>query len=534
MNDKPKPQGKCIDVNGDVAIFERFADLAYETGSKTSDPCIALLTWFGNGKQIFQDLLKVDDGWQVALLEEKAVITRERDYTWSVGRGPVQSKKIKVIDLHLKNVEGCPEPLANEGKTERLINTLWQHKKEEETPIRYIVNMFGSLKYLPLLLARCPWITVLNLKPSDAMLLEGAEPGEHPHQEATGRRELFHTYDEFSNLPELKWIINGFAEEFDKIMIGGLSGQAKTLLPLAINRALLTCEALFGYFEVPAAEHKTLYLIPEEGAAKFKRRLKLFGLLEFMRDDSLLVRTLSKGPTVPLTDPGILHAAKGRHVFLDTAVRFGTGDESSARDTADGLAQSIFSLEQAGAASIWGAHHSPKSFEKENYMKLENVLRGSGDIGAMLSTAYGVRQLDDNRKRTWLHIENIKPRDIEPPPPFQLEGKPWIDQGLGFKMISKPGETGLLADYLDVNTGRTAMTDEAARLQAALDVIQEKKSTHKVGKELNVNHTTVLRWVKGCRNEADKLKMDVEQYIGKKLSQEKTFDETQLSLPQGE
>ena len=70
--DKSKPQGKCIDVNGDTAIFKRLASLAYETGSKASDPCEAMLTHFGNGMEIFGDLLEVHDGWQVgATLKKK-------------------------------------------------------------------------------------------------------------------------------------------------------------------------------------------------------------------------------------------------------------------------------------------------------------------------------------------------------------------------------------------------------------------------------------------------------------------------------
>jgi len=46
----------------------------------------------------------------------------------------------------------------------------------------------------------------------------------------------------------------------------------------------------------------------------------------------------------------------------------------------------LFGLQRAGARIITGAHHSPNSFGKDTFMTLENVLRGSGDIGAMLVT----------------------------------------------------------------------------------------------------------------------------------------------------
>jgi hypothetical protein len=141
--------------------------------------------------------------------------------------------------------------------------------------------------------------------------------------------------------------------------------------------------------------------------------LQLFGIYSALaqNDERLLVRTLSKGPTPCLSDPRILFAVKGAHVFLDTAARFGEGDENSAGDNMRGLASDIFALLGAGARSVIAAHHSPKPFARENVMRLENVLRGSGDIGAILTTAWGVKQLD--AAANIIHIENVKPRDFQ-------------------------------------------------------------------------------------------------------------------------
>ena len=55
-------------------------------------------------------------------------------------------------------------------------------------------------------------------------------------------------------------------------------------------------------------------------------------------------------------------------------------------------------------------------------MALETVLRGTGDIGAMVSVAYGVRMID--RNKTLVHVENIKSRDFVSPPAFQIRGDP--------------------------------------------------------------------------------------------------------------
>jgi hypothetical protein len=158
----------------------------------------------------------------------------------------------------------------------------------------------------------------------------------------------------------------------------------------------------------------------------------------------LLVRTLSKGPTPCLSDPRILFAVRGAHVFLDTASRFGEGDENSAGDNMRGLASDIFALLGSGARSVIAAHHSPKPFARENVMRLENVLRGSGDIGAMLTTAWGVKQLDATANV--IHIENVKPRDFQPCGPFQIIGRPHIDESGDFRIFKLPGECGPLMD----------------------------------------------------------------------------------------
>jgi hypothetical protein len=88
-----------------------------------------------------------------------------------------------------------------------------------------------------------------------------------------------------------------------------------------------------------------------------------------------------------------------------------TGDENSAAEQR-AFADSLFALQRAGARTITGAHHSPKSFGKDTYMTLENVLRGSGDIGAMLATCWGLSQIDSSSTR--IYIQNVKARISRP------------------------------------------------------------------------------------------------------------------------
>lgn len=112
-----------------------------------------------------------------------------------------------------------------------------------------------------------------------------------------------------------------------------------------------------------------------------------------------------------LNDPLLLEAARGADVFLDTAVRFMDGDENSASDHRT-FAETLFRLLAAGARTVTGAHHSPKGFENREAITLDNALRGSGDIGPMLSTAWAVRQTDFATNR--IYVKNVKPRDFEP------------------------------------------------------------------------------------------------------------------------
>jgi len=273
-------------------------------------------------------------------------------------------------------------------------------------------------------------------------------------------RAMFHTPEDFKNAPPLRFAIDGFLQLDGATLFGGLSGHGKTFVMLAVVKALLTGEKLFGFFKVCEMAARVVYLIPESTIGPFGYRLKLFGLEPYLENERLLVRTLSMGVTPHLGDPRILTAARGADVFLDTAVRFSEGDENSASDNQRGLASDIFSLLGAGARSVGGAHHSAKAFGKESVISLENVLRGSGDVGAMVTTCYGLKQID--AMQNVIHVECVKGRDFQPVEPFQILGRPCIDEGGDFQMYKEPGRCGRLADEQpEVNRGGGA--PEAAR-----------------------------------------------------------------------
>src|ERR1051326_3045489 len=145
-------------------------------------------------------------------------------------------------------------------------------------------------------------------------------------------RSLFHSYDDVVNVPPVRFAIDGFLQEEGITLIGGLAGHGKTLCMLAMVRALLEGSKLFTRFAVTKPAARVIYLIPEAGLGPFSARLKMFRLEEYVRDGRLLCQTLSSKSPLSLTDPRLLKAAQGADMFLDTAIRFMTGDENSATE----------------------------------------------------------------------------------------------------------------------------------------------------------------------------------------------------------
>ena len=110
-------------------------------------------------------------------------------------------------------------------------------------------------------------------------------------------------------------------------------------------------------------------------------------------------------------------------------------------------------------------------------------------MGAMLSTAWGVKKVDEATNR--IFVENIKPRDFEPCRPFILEGRPHIDMTGDFKMVARPGEAGKLADH-QRQVGRPAVVDfdAVAKLKA------DNMSNRQIADRLGVSKDAVRRALK--------------------------------------
>jgi hypothetical protein len=268
-------------------------------------------------------------------------------------------------------------------------------------------------------------------------------------------REIFATWQQVLDAKPLSFAIDGFLPLDSATAISGLAGQGKTLVLLSIVKALLSGEKLWGLFPVLEPIERVIYLIPESTLPPFKHRLGLFRMLDYVRTDRLLIRTLSQGPMVELADSRLVEMVKGSALVLDTAVRFMQGEENKSLDNQKGLATSIFNLLGSGARLVLFAHHAPKAFYQAEEIHLENVMRGTGDLGAMVASAWGVKQIDPATNS--IRVENVKSRDAQAPAAFEIQGRPSIDELGDFTVRTQPGECEKL---MGVNEQRRASRED--------------------------------------------------------------------------
>jgi hypothetical protein len=158
------------------------------------------------------------------------------------------------------------------------------------------------------------------------------------------------------------------------------------------------------------------------------------------------------------------------------------------------LADSLFGLIGAGARTVTAAHHSPKSIETAKYMSLENVVRGSGDLGAAVSTVWGLRQIDGAKNR--VYIQNVKARDFQPCEAFILEGRPHLDQRGEFDMPTSPGFAGELSQYLEHKGGRPETPDKEQKIAEIKRLQAEGRSCEQIGEQLGIGKGTVSKWAR--------------------------------------
>jgi hypothetical protein len=276
-------------------------------------------------------------------------------------------------------------------------------------------------------------------------------------------RDFFRSFDELEE-GDVRMLINKFLPEGVNL-IGGLAGQGKTLFALSLVKSLTSGEAFLGTFQ-PDEIIPVIYMIPESSARAFKSRCRKFGITN--DEELFLVRTISEGAPLMLDSPILAEAVKKLKplIVLDTLPRFNeSGDENDAAGNKK-LVDDIAKLRAFGCIGVLGLHHSTKS-SAEGELTLENALRGTGDLGAMCDSVYGIRRdrnlYNDGAGPMELEIRCLKPRDFEPPAPFRIAASYLSEDGSVKSYIDEVG------DFQIVQSADVQAAQERAFLKAVTE-----------------------------------------------------------------
>lgn len=245
-------------------------------------------------------------------------------------------------------------------------------------------------------------------------------------------RTALKSYEELESGP-FEFLIDGFLPH-GITFLGGLPASGKSWFALSIAKALIGGQPFLKKYPVPHPV-SVIYLTPETGERAFRSRLEAMRLT--VPGELFLCRTIGSGPTLALNSPELLAAVHALQpvIVLDTAIRFSKADDENNAAQNQKLANEMFALLAAGAKAITAIHHSPKSSASEITPTLENSLRGTGDFGAMADAVYSVRCVEF--ETLTVNITGVKARDFEPPRPFQIQGRPFIEKTGDFALLAE-------------------------------------------------------------------------------------------------
>ncbi|MGB8323697.1 MAG: AAA family ATPase [Candidatus Acidiferrum sp.] len=302
-------------------------------------------------------------------------------------------------------------------------------------------------------------------------------------------RTKFHTGSELE-VGDVRMYIDRFLPE-GITAIGGLSAVGKTWLGLSLSKALTTGQSFLDVFRV-LEKMPVLYSVPEMGARAVRNRLEK---MHVPMNDMFYCQTIADG-VCSLKDRALEDAIKELKpaVLFDTLVRFSpAADENASKQNAQLLAQDIFDLLRIGARAVIGLHHSPKIAGTVEEITLENVLRGTGDFGAMCDSVWGVSHdrakanggknwdydyLDESQGLTRLFIKNVKARDFEPHPAFRIQGRPSIDSKGDFVVLTEDPDIEERIVKVIAGDPRVAARDLMARFRVGYPHLKKIAQAH--------------------------------------------------------
>jgi hypothetical protein len=245
-----------------------------------------------------------------------------------------------------------------------------------------------------------------------AEVIMGSAPAETT--QPTDWRARYHSFEEMDNAPKPTFLIEGFLQKDVITALAAPVAQRKSLIAANVVHACCTKEPLFDHFPVTEQPTRVLYLCPEMGLLSFTDRLRKLGLMQYV-GKTLFCRTMNSEGSVSLCDL-TTEELTGAVVIVDTAVRFIKGDENSSEHMRV-FAEDCFNLMKGGAASVLVLFHSGKGTKESSELTLENAMRGSGELGAFVSSCWATRlQNPAEPYQSASFLTNVKQRDFESKP----------------------------------------------------------------------------------------------------------------------
>jgi len=205
--------------------------------------------------------------------------------------------------------------------------------------------------------------------------------------------EKYHTLDELLSVPPGKFIVDGILYDNSITALAGYAGDRKSIVSLNLAASCVTGHPFMGKFAVANPPKRVIYLCPEMGLRELAKLSKNLGMLPYV-GKTLFFRSLDKSGKIKLSDLTPVEL-DGSLVILDTAVRFIEGKENDPQDMAV-FSDELFRLRNKGA-TVWVLFHSSKASVAQE-LSLQNAVRGSSEIAAMLSMCWATR-LNEPAKR---------------------------------------------------------------------------------------------------------------------------------------
>jgi len=301
--------------------------------------------------------------------------------------------------------------------------------------------------------------------------------------------------DEFPERHLIKDII-GYQQV---VAIPGAPESRKTLGVLEMCRAMLAkddknASKAFGHFEVKEAIDGVIYYIPEMSRAAFVRFARYFKLNQF--GDRFRFRSAKEGATLPLDDPRLQRAVKGRVLVLDTLLYFsGAEDSYKATEWLWFSQQCRRLIEEFDCRAIVLLHHPTKAGAEATDMDLLKFISQSIALAGLIDTCFAFRRAPDNDSQTI--VKCVKGREWEKrPKPFIIsshdeQGNSFISQG-AFPCTGLPGTVDV-KDLLKSKSGPKVDPKKAEWLVKAKEYQKQGNSYEQIRQLLKKDRFTVSK-----------------------------------------